>query len=234
MNTIHHLYRPSRLVLAWQAPGDTSESRKRRAVAEIIEEGSKYIFRYLVDSEDFHEALLHGFDSYPSFSKMKETYSTNVLEILSRRLPPKSRSDYKKFLESNRIDPNTNADIFTILGYVECRLPSDGFSIVNPLDSVQLPCELLLEVAGFRFYYSTHAVYKTGDDVRFNFEPDNIHDDKAVAIYSRNTKIGYINRIQVENFSSLFKSSLNEAVLERIITINSRVSAYTFVKMMPK
>lgn len=231
MNLIHNLHKPTRLVLAWQASGDSSSARKRRAVAEIVSSEGGATLRYLVETDDFSEALKHGFDSYPAFPDMTRVYDKNVIEIFRKRLPSKKRADYRKFLLANRISPDVDVDDVTLLGYAEAKLPSDGFSIVNPLCGLLIPSELMVEVAGFRFYCDESSGVSLGDEVVFVDETTNRFDMNAMAIYTRGQKIGYINRIQVKCFRNLIRRSNVIAVVERIIDFGQRKSAYVFVKL---
>lgn len=88
-----------------------------------------------------------------------------------------------------------------------------------------MPCEIILEIAGFRQY--AHAMHMLdegrlckGSSVTFCLEPDNEYDRDAVAIYAENNiLIGYVKTRQ----GVLFQRYLNKAMIDAyIVQINGR------------
>ena len=61
--------------------------------------GEDYVFRYLDNKEDFTNAIKEGFVCYPAFRKLNQEYSEGVLETFLRRIPPRKRGDFNKYLE---------------------------------------------------------------------------------------------------------------------------------------
>ena len=114
-----------------------------------------------------------------------------------RRMPARHRPDFKKYGELFRLDPKLQAFDFELLGRTEAKLPSDGFSVVDPLDLEADRCELTLEVAGHR-YCRPEIALGLGDDVELVAEPDNSKDPFAVMVRANGQKIGYINRLQAQ------------------------------------
>lgn len=76
-----------------------------------------------------------------------------------------------------------------------CGLPFIGLGAKAPSPG---PTTLLLEtpVAGFRYHAGERAWPRMhqGDPVALVREPDNPHDDKAVAVFWQGAKLGYIPR----------------------------------------
>ena len=110
------------------------------------------------------------------------------------RMPARHGSGFKKYGELVRLDPKFRCEL---LGRTEAKLPSDGFSVVDPLDLEADRCELTLEVAGHR-YCRPEIAFGLGDDVELVAEPDNSKDPFAVIVRANGQKIGYMNRLQAQ------------------------------------
>lgn len=214
VHMIRHVIEPERLLLVWQ-PLDPAKDRTRRIVGELVREQGKVTLRYLSRYDDFGEALKMGFTCFPAFSKTEKDYTEGVLETFVLRLPPRSRTDFKNFLESIRIPFDAQVSDFALLGYSEARLPGDGFSIVNPFDDCPSPCEFLSEIAGFRHYKESEARYEIGTELRFEREKDNPFDANAIAVIANDKKIGYVNRVQVQAVSHWLTQNRVRAFIER-------------------
>jgi hypothetical protein len=75
-----------------------------------------------------------------------------VLAVLRRRLPPRNRSDFPDYVEGFRLPKDLEISDLALLALTTAKLPSDGFSIVDPLDPAIEQCDLVLEIAGFRYH----------------------------------------------------------------------------------
>jgi len=214
IHMIRHIVEPRRLLLVWQ-PLDANRQRTRRVVGELLRENSNVTLRYLSQTLDFAEALESGFTCFPAFPKIERDYTEGILETFSLRLPPRSRLDFKHFLESIRISPDTQVSDFALLGYSEARLPGDGFSIVNPFDDFPVPCEFLSEIAGFRHYRNSDAVYEIGMALNFEIEKDNPIEQNAIAVIADDKKIGYVNRVQLQAVKHWLSHNKVRAFIER-------------------
>ena len=234
MNFITHVLEPNRLLLVWQGP--EGSSRARHSVAELVRQGEGQVrFRYLVDTTDFRDACAEGFINFPAFRKVDHPfYDLGVVDTFIRRLPPRTRGDYAKYLEQFRLRPETKISDFALLAYTGAKLPSDGFSIVNPLDDVAEPGELLIEVAGFR--YATRVALENlhpGDEVQFVAEPDNSFDSNALAVEVRGQKIGYVPKQQACAVNTLLKTGSLKAQIERINGSSERPLVFLFAQLLP-
>lgn len=99
MRYIEHLIEPERLLLSWQAL--ESRDRSRFVVGELVRKEGKIVFNYFKDTEDFQQACLHGFAGHPAF-RIRDgviSYENQVLEAFTRRIPPRNRSDFYRYLE---------------------------------------------------------------------------------------------------------------------------------------
>ncbi|WP_404361386.1 hypothetical protein [Methylotuvimicrobium sp. KM1] len=129
MNLISYVPQPNRLLLVWQAP--EGKSRKRFVVGEIRLEGKHYTFRYLANTKDFADARIEGFVCYPAFRKLTQEYNESVLETFLRRVPPRKRGDFNKYLKQWRLSPEVDISDFALLGHTGAKLPNDGFSLIS-------------------------------------------------------------------------------------------------------
>jgi len=228
---IENIIEPSRLLLVWMPPDNFH--RTRYVVGQIDRSGDVFTLSYFADSADFIKARECGFEGYPAFRKTKAQYSEGVIDAFMRRLPPRNRGDFDKYLELLKISGGLDFSDFALLGYSGAKLPSDGFSLIHPFDNVTGPCELLTEVAGFR-YIEDVAVEDIiiGDEVSVS-EPDNQYDPDAIKIMLNKKKIGYVNRGQLPAFHRWISDSSISAVIERSNGRSDRPLIYLFVKVLP-
>lgn len=227
MNLIQHAFQPKRLLLTWQPP--EGKSRERFVVGEICLNNDSYVFRYLVDAIDFKKAIDEGFVCYPAFRKHNQEYCEGVLETFLRRIPPRSRGDFAKYLEQWRLTSDVDITDFALIGHTGAKLPNDGFSLINPFDGNTVPYEFYIEVAGFRYQKSvTLNDISVGLPVSFIAEPENQYDRHAVRIEVPEKKIGYVNKVQSPAFIRWLESNSIHAVIERINGTEERPLVYIY------
>lgn len=241
MNWIHNVAQPNQLILAWQ-PADIDTDRFRWAVATLKSEESGCVLRYLRPGSGFEEMNPGksydqlrelGYEGHPSFDLRQEVHSGDVLATFLRRLPPRGRSDFRDYLHRFRIADELEVSSLSLLGLTEARLPSDGFSFVDPLDKNILTCELMLEVAGYRHYVSSAPSIKVGDVVDLAHEPDNKFDCNAVRVLAQGATLGYINRLQAPTFLHWLSHRDLGAEIERVNGSVERPRAFIFVRIRP-
>lgn len=227
MNLIKHVPDPDRLLLVWQAP--EGKSRARFVVGELCQHERQIVFRYLSDTAEFKKACAEGFVCYPAFRKTNLEYTQNVLDTFLRRLPPRKRGDFGKYLEQWRLAPNVEISDFALLGFTGAKLPNDGFSLINPFDYIEPPYEFYIEVAGFR-----HQPNISIDDISvgmnavFMAEPSNNHNGDAVKIEVGGKKMGYVNNAQCKAFNRWLKRYFIHASIERINGTSDRPLVYIY------
>ena len=232
---------PKRLILAWQSSDLSGSNRYRFAVGQI-DPGLECTFRYFEAGEEFErhnqgnafskmEDL--GYLGYPAFDRSRLIHSTGVMEALMRRLPPRSRSDFAAYAARFLLPVDRSLTDVTLLGRTEATLPSDGFSVVDPLDPDLDRCDLLLEVAGFRHYASKVAV-REGQIVEVLADPGNEHDPDAVEFRVNGSKFGNVNRLQAATFRRWLTDAHVDGRVERLNGTTERPRAYVFVRVTPK
>jgi hypothetical protein len=230
---------PDLLYLAWQAPDPAVRYRWAVGVLTRHSEGLK--LRYFRKGPEFerynhnrsYEELERlGFRGYPAFSLQQEEHVQGTELAFMRRLPPRSRSDFVEYTKLFRLPADIEVSNMSLLGLTEAKLPSDGFSIVDPLSPGASACDIVLEVAGYRYYAS--AVTQppaVGDLVEFVTEDENTHDANAVAIRVSGTVIGYVNRLQAATFRVWLQERQLQAWIERLNGDRDRPRAFVFVEV---
>ncbi len=201
MRHIEHLVEPDRILLSWQALA--SKNRSRFVVGELVRKGDKVTLRYFSDSKDFQQAIADGFTGYPAFQVQEGVtqYDNQVLDAFIRRLPPRTRSDFSRYLELRGLNPKAQISDFALLGYSGARLPDDGFELIHPFDNADGAFEFIVEVAGFR-HESEVAVDDIPLEANVSFipEPSNTVDDMAIRIELNGQKLGYVDRGRLDLF----------------------------------
>lgn len=236
LNWIEHIVEPDNLYLAWQAP-DQMHDRFRWAVGVIAKEDNGYILRYLQDGSEFSELNSNrqyqelvdlGYRGYPSFPITRTVHRARILETFMRRLPPRKRTDFDKYLTWFGLRPDYEISDFALLGYTEAKLPSDGFSLVNPLPKYADRFEYLLDVAGYRYH---DVGIHEGQSVEFIPESENLVDPYAVAVHTDNGRIGYVNRLQAKTFRFWINERHISSWIERIVENGRKPRVYVFLKV---
>jgi len=231
---IEQIIEPKKLILAWQPLQKIDESRTRRAVGEIKKhEDGTISFKYLTETKDYQEAIKVGLEYYSPFLKKIEYYNS-IVETFAKRLPPRKRKDFHKFLRSIRIMPDAEISDLSLLGYSGAILPSDSFSIVNTFEGVDGHCQLLLEVAGFRYYSGEESGMflhnlGIGDIVELVPEPTNKYDGRAIKLVFSGKTIGYVNRLMAPTFNRWLKNRTVQACIEKVEGTADRPRIFLFI-----
>ncbi len=178
--------------------------------------------------------LGHGYAGYPAFDTRKysiRVFDTGVMEAFLRRLPPRSRSDFKDYLAHFRIRDTSRLTAMSLLAVTEARLPSDGFSLVDPLDPDASACDILFEIAGHRHYAATRPYLTEGAVLDLIPEPTNIYDSTAVRIEASGRLIGYVNRLQSKTVITWLSKRAVACWLERLNGATGSPEAFAFLRM---
>jgi hypothetical protein len=193
MMMINNVVEPSCLWLVWQPR--TGGSRYLVAqISKLATDG--YSFEYLLDTDDFNNAKLSGFEGYPAFKMTEKVHNKNILEPFIRRLPPKSRGDFKNYLAQNLLTFPFEGSDFALLAYTGAKSPGDGFSLVPDFTDVKGNIKFQLEVVGTRYQDNLDLeLVHVGDKVDLVFEPENIHDPFAIAVLHSEGRLGYVNKM---------------------------------------
>lgn len=252
MNFIRHIVEPRKILLAWQA--STGTDKKRRIVAEIIKENNDIRLEYSKHTNDYNEALNLGFSGYPGlpleYSMHTNDYNealnlgfsgypglpltdrthTVVMDVFAKRLPPRTRNDFKKYLNALRIPEGIDISDFALLGYSGARLPDDDFVFIHPFDTAEAPFEFMMLIP--EFTYDRHAdplAIKEGKPVTFKKEGSS-RNVPGIEIILEGEKFGNVEPVLLPQFHKWINNGLTiNAVIERINGTIDKAKVYLFV-----
>ncbi|HWU13256.1 MAG TPA: HIRAN domain-containing protein [Caulobacter sp.] len=238
---IEHIGEPTRLVLAWQAPVEQKD-RVRWAVGELSRAASGGQFRYF-DGAEFAELnggrspddlRACGYFGYPAFDVAeKGVFASGVMDAFMRRLPPRGRSDFSRYLEHFRVRPSSSFSDFALLGLTEARLPGDGFSLIDPLDVDEVERDLVFEIAGHRHNVGCRERLVEGRALDLVPDPDNEHDANAIRLEADGELIGHVNRLQAHVVGQWLRSRQVQAWLLRLNGTPEKPRAFAFLRVRP-
>jgi hypothetical protein len=218
------------LVLAWQGP-DPNGDRTRFAVGELLLGGTDVTLRYF-DGSEVEQAKKLGFIGYPAFKLDQKEHRHGVFAAFLRRLPPRTRADFGAYKAQFRLKPDVALTDFALLAYTGARLPSDGFSLVNTLDEIRAPSELVLEIVGHRHHVGNlKSPLNVGEALDLVPEPTNKWDKNAIMVKAHGEIVGYVNRLQTSAFHKWLRDGAVVAVLDRLNGSIDRPRAYMFVRV---
>lgn len=239
---IRHPSTPKQLILAWQAPS-TLRDRVRWAVGRVQATADGAAFDYF-DREEFLELnlgrtpeTLHaaGYAGYPAFDLRKRPaggWRDHVLEAFLRRLPPTQRADFADYLAYFRVLPTTPLSPLSLLSITEARLPSDGFSLIDPLDPAASRVDVVGEIAGFRHCDGGGQV-SVGEPLELAPEPTNTYDPNAVEVRARGQRIGYLNRLQAPTVLSWLRDRSVRCWVARLNGRPDAPRAFAYLEVQP-
>ncbi len=238
---VEHPSRSGRLLLTWRAP-ESIELRMRWAVASVWETEGELRFRHLAD-EEFSalnggktRAQLKdaGFIAFPPLPAEIGTYvGDDVLRALMRRLPPATRSDYPRYLAHHHIPHPTSMTPLQLLGATGAELPSDRFSLIDPLDPAASHLDCVMEIQGFR-HYALPVGVTLETPLRLQPEPDNKSDPMAIKFTIGGVPLGYVNRLQAHSVASFLGVRAVTAHIARLNGSPERPRAFAMVQVRPR
>jgi hypothetical protein len=225
---IEILVEPRRLILVWRQP-DWVKDRQHWAVGVLEGPESEARFRYLAGDEframndlrDPERLRGQGFSGYPAFPGWEPDKPTTIgegaLAAFLRRVPSRNRSDFAQYLEGFRLRVRPDLTGFALLGATGAALPSDGFTLVDPLDSAVREQDMLLEVQGYRHRPANGcAVPPLGAALELVAEPDNVYDSNAIQVRFGGDRLGYVARLQAPTVSQWIKSRAMTAQVAKV------------------
>jgi len=236
---IEVLVEPAKLILTWQPPDGVAD-RTRWAVGELARHGTQATFCYFAGAEfervnqGRSQATLaeYGFVGYPAFNwkqAMPDSFHDRVLDAFLRRVSSPSRSDFRQYLEGFRLEPRSDLTPMALLAVTSAPLPSDGFTLVDPLDPDVAEQDMLLEVTGYHHNMAGQDAPEIGDALELLAEPDNPHDACAVQIRHAGRRIGYVNRLQSASVSRWLGSRAVDAWMVKVNGAARRPKAHMLV-----
>ena len=234
---------PKELLLVWQAPSSISD-RLRWAVGRLRKVGDEAVFCYL-RGEEFaglnagrspDELEAAGFSGYPAFDRNAKRRPEGdawerALGAFLRRLPPATRSDFSGYLAHFLIKAQPQLSQFALLAATGARLPSDGFSLVDPLDPSAQCVDFIFEIAGLRHYERDGVRLEIGSPLKLEPEPSNLKDPNAVQVKASGKVVGYVNRLQANTIRIWLIERKVECWVVRRNDSGASPRAYAFLRV---
>jgi len=152
-----------------------------------------------------------------------------------KRVPPRSRSDFRLFLFKHGLSSFPAISDFALLGYSGARLPGDGFSIEIDFSIETLPFQYFFEISGFRYYEGMQVdmAQLVGQPIHMMPEPTNPYDPNALQIFTGGVRLGYVPRTQVSSFKNWLQYASVNAWIDRIEGPPLRPQVSVFVMVGP-
>lgn len=155
--------------------------------------GDEIVFKY--NKDEVEKAKNVGFLNYPEFADLEKEYRDNIKSAFSLRLMPKSRNDrsnYLAFWYSNI----QGIDWFDELGFTQGKLATDTFEFLSdfPKRYNGKGIVFLSNIAGLTHLKLAVGSIQVGDRLKFELDPSNEIDKKAVKLMKSNHLIGYVKR----------------------------------------
>ncbi|POY40030.1 hypothetical protein C3L50_09435 [Flavobacterium alvei] len=185
--------------LIWR-PGKGS---RRISVGTIKKSASEGI-RFQYNPKGVEEAKKLGFIHYEGFPDTEKIYTENVIEIFGQRLMRSERPDLQDFYEFWNIDLNKKEDKFYMLAFTQGLLPTDNFEFLanfNPVDDLSF----VTEITNLSEAQITSDKVFIGDILRYELEPNNQYDNKAVKVFKGELYLGHIKLIHCKVFHKTSK-----------------------------
>ncbi|PCI29450.1 MAG: hypothetical protein COB67_04125 [SAR324 cluster bacterium] len=231
MTAIQNFLDVKTLFLTWQS---NQNRQKRYFVGSIVHnENNEYCFSYNINSNDYKEAREEGYTGYPAFKLGAKVFTNNVIETFMKRLPPRSRKDFKKYLSHHYLSEDFNCSDFVLISHTGVQLPSDGFDLMPDLSEASIPFEYLMEVAGTRH----NITFGDFDEIELDSnaslvpEPANTYDCNAIAIHCNSQRVGYVNRLLCTSIHRLIETRSIDAVIAKKSGTSERPLLYLMLKV---
>ncbi|MFV5696859.1 hypothetical protein ACM55H_00695 [Flavobacterium sp. ZT3R17] len=180
--------------LIWR-PGKGS---RRISVGTIKKSASEGI-RFQYNQEGVEEAKKLGFVHYEGFPDTDKIYTENVIEIFGQRLMRSERSDLKDFYDFWNIDLSKKEDKYYMLAFTQGLLPTDNFEFLahfNPVENLSF----VTEITNLLESQIPSDKVAVGDVLRYELEPNNLYDKKAVKVFKDELYLGHIKLIHCNVF----------------------------------
>ena len=181
----------------------TGKGSRRISVGTIKKSASEGI-RFQYNQEGVDEAKALGFVHYEGFPDINKIYTENVIEIFGQRLMRSERPDLQDFYNFWNIDQCKKEDKFYMLAFTQGLLPTDNFEFLanfNPVDDLSF----VTEITNLSEAQITSDKVFIGDILRYELEPNNQYDNKAVKVFKGELYLGHIKLIHCKVFHKTSK-----------------------------
>ncbi len=185
--------------LIWR-PGKGS---RRISVGTIKKSASEGI-RFQYNQEGVEEAKKLGFVHYEGFPDTDKIYTENVIEIFGQRLMRSERPDLQDFYDFWNINLVEKDDKYYMLAFTQGLLPTDSFEFLADFNIVD-DLSFVTEITNLSEAQIPSDKVSIGDVLRYELEPNNLYDKKAVKVFKRELYLGHIKLIHCKVFHKTTK-----------------------------
>ncbi|WP_432222704.1 hypothetical protein ACRASX_05615 [Flavobacterium sp. TMP13] len=203
--------------LIWR-PG---KGMSRISVGTIKKSTSEGI-RFQYNQKGVEVAQKLGFVHYEGFPDTAKIYTENVIEIFGQRLMRSERPDLQDFYNFWNIDQKKKEDKYYMLAFTQGLLPTDNFEFLANFNAVE-ELSFVTEITNLSEAKIPSDKISTGDALRYELEPTNSFDNKAVKVFKEDLYLGHIKLIHCKVFhdtNKQFKLSVQgvekNGILKRI------------------
>lgn len=208
------------LYLAWRQP-----DRRWWPVGRLSHDGPEYVFAYTKGALSAAEGGFRPLLSFPDFDQVY--VSKELFPLFGNRLPPRSRSDYRDFVEWLDLGPG-ESDAMGMLARSGGRRETDMFEVFPvPTPSPDGRYESTFFVHGLR-HRGPEAEEEArrlapGDPLVLQPDAENPHDARALRILStpRGTHLGFVPRYLCDDVHHLSAAAGQAGVNVRVRRINA-------------
>ena len=241
---VEHVVEPDRLLLAWQAP-DHMKNRRRWVVGLVEVRSEPWTLVYLHGTAfeeanpgaTYAELISLGFEGYPAFAIRGGSgpFDRGVREAFLRRLPPRSRPDFSSYIRRFGFHDGMKLSDAALLAYTEAKLPSDGFSLVGELKPEIAIGDFIFDLAGTRYQdFGDVCPAAPGDLLQLRKEPTNKFDSGAIEVLWKDSRVGYVNRLQAKAVGYWMDHRKIQVIVQRINGRPGNPKIYALVHVRPQ
>lgn len=183
--------------LIWR-PGKGSSRISVGTIKKSVTEG----IRFQYNQKGVERAKKLGFVHYEGFpdTNADKIYTEKVIDIFGQRLIRSERPDLKEFYDFWEIDLTNKEDKFYMLAFTQGLLPTDNFEFLADFYPKE-GLTFVTEITGLGKARLNPDLLSIGDTLRYELEPDNKFDRKAVMVFKKDIYLGHIKLIHCRVFS---------------------------------
>lgn len=185
------------IYLVWRkGPGS------RRIPIGVIKKNVSEGVRFAYIKENVEKAKAQGFDNYEGFPDINKEYSENVLDIFGQRIVRSERRDLEDYYKFWQINKEHLSSDYYMLANTQGLLPTDNFEFLADFYPVS-GLSFVSEISGLSHNeISSDALY-IGDELRYELEKQNPHDEYAVKLFKGELFLGYVKTVHSRVFSKM-------------------------------
>ena len=170
---------------------------------------------------------LPGFVPFSGMEDLERVYeSRRLFPLFENRLLPKSRPEYRRYLEWSGFDPDDPPEPLMLLGRTEGRKQTDSVEVFPQPNPDSHGCYINYFFAhGVRYHLPNAgpvlAELRSGDDLQLRPQPLNPADANAVAIFASDTPLGYVPKYLAADVKRLLEECPQSTIRLTVERVNA-------------